>query len=246
MIRNRTHLIIGSALALVLLVIGGIVFAVTVLGKQEVSTHEPVDIVFDFYRPWLEAAQATTTDPYQAGLAKAPILGKELRAKIRAAQKEGGLDPVLCQTTPPEDVALRVVVQSEVQSEILVTARRSTSTEQAIVTLLPLRGGWYINDIRCSPGEFAPEREFSFDTEGYILKSVPEPLNPEYWHLVFEENGKEGHYVPLFFSVESTCVAQDGVTEACVPDNFRDASKAHVKGQMTELGVNVARLEFKR
>lgn len=244
--KHRNHVVRWVAILVGILALAGIALAVVALNAQEVSTDDPVDIVFDFYRPWLDASHATTTDPYQEGLAAWPLLGKELRAKIRAAQGAGGLDPVLCQTTLPEDFALRIVHQTEALSEILVTARRSTSTEQAIVTLLAKGKGWYIDDIRCSPGEIGPEREFSFDTQGSLLKNVPEPLNAEYWHLVFAENGREGHHAPLFFGEESVCVAADGTTGTCDPSTFVEASKARVIGQMTDLGVNVTRIEFTR
>lgn len=247
MLQNRKFVIGAIAVVAAILIIGGAVFAFVSLTKQEVSTGDPVDIVFDFYKPWLAAAQSTTTDPYAEGLAKWPLLGKDLRAKIRDAQRtEGAVDPVLCQTDVPENFSMRIVHTSEETTEILVMARRSASPEQAIVTLNALNGGWYIHDIRCTPGEVAPEREFSFDTEGRILKSVPPPLNSEYWHLVFEENGQPGHHAPLFFSPESICVAMDGTPGTCDLSIFMEAAKARVQGQMTELGVNVVRLQFVR
>lgn len=239
MLKNK-GLVIGWAAALVaVLIVIGIIIAVNILGKQEVSMDEPVDVVADFYQPWLEAVQSTSTNPYQAGLAKWPFLGKELRAKISDARDvEGVLDPVLCQTVIPSDISMRIVSETSRKSEILVTARQSPSTEQALVTVLPLNGGWYISDIRCAPGEFSPEREFSFDKEGKLQKNVSAPLNLEYWHLVFEDNGTSGKYVPLFFGPESVC--NGGV---CSPDTFVEMSDARVQGEMTELGVSVKRLE---
>jgi hypothetical protein len=116
------------------------------------------------------------------------------------------------------------------------------SPNVAVVTLGGDTGEWLITDIRCAQGESGPEREFSFDREGHLLKSVPPPLNPDYWHLVFEENGINGHTAPLFFDESSTCVALDGTEATCNTDNFVDATKALVQGEMTESGVEVKRV----
>lgn len=244
---KKIKLVLGAlAVILVILVVAGIAFVLVAAGRQQVSADEPSEIVHDFYGSWLAAARSTTTDPYQAGLAEWPLLGKELRAKIGDARDAGSVDPVLCQTFMPEEIAQRAVSETDSRVEYLVTARRSTSTEQATVTLLSLDGGWYIDDIQCSPGEFAPEREFSFDGEGNILKGVPAPLNSEQWHLIFEQGGQTGLYVPLFFGPESTCLAADGSTGVCSPDAFVENAKARVQGEMTERGVDVKRLELGR
>lgn len=247
------NVLIG-AIVLLMVVLGGVaaffVFSGSTSSTQEVSTDEPTDIVYDFYLPWLEAALSTSTNPYKEDLLKYPYLGKELRARLKEAEKNSdGVDPVICQTTLPSKISTRIVSKTEEQVEILVTPSRSAqslSTEQSLVTLLPLNGGWYINEIRCSAGEIGPEREFSFDREGFLLKDVPKPLNPEYWHLIFEEDGELGHFAPLLFSAGSVCVALDGNAGACAPETFVETSKAHVQGEMSEIGVEVKRLEFKK
>jgi len=246
--QKNKKLIIGIVIGVaVLLVVAGGLFLSGIFAKQEVALFDPVDIVIDFYNPWLEAAQSTSTNPYEAGLAKWPYLSKELRKQLKeAGSVEGGLDPVLCQTNVPEDIGVRTVSQSETLAEILVTARRSTSTEQAIIKLLPLDGGWYINEIQCSAGEFAPEREFSFEKEGRLVKNVPAPLSAENWHLVFEQNGTKENYVPLFFGAETMCITTTGATAVCTPDTFAEDAKVLVQSQMTELGAEVVRMEFKR
>lgn len=246
---NRRNLIIGIVGAVVLVGLALVlVFNWDDLwsGKQEVSTLDPIDVTFDFYDPWLAAAQATSTNPFKEGLAKAPILSKELRKKIKNAPRTGAevVDPVLCQTTTPADISARMVSQDETQAEVLILSRQKELTGQAVVKLVALNGGWYINDIVCSPGEFAPEREFTFEREGFLLKSVPPPYNPQYWHIVFEENGEKGHAAPLFFDAESTCKALDGKTAVCNPDQFREATKVLVKGSMSETGVQVKQLEL--
>lgn len=244
MLNRRTLIIGGAAAAVIVIAIGAYVVWDNYGRPQMVSTREPIDVVQDFYTPWLDAALSTTTTPYREGLAQAPILSREVRNYIKDAQAKGLIDPVLCQTTLPADIALRMVSSTTAQAEVLVTARKSTSTEQAIVTLRALSGGWYINAIKCSPGEFGPQREFSFDQEGYLLKSVPATLDPKYWYIVFEQDGEKGHYAPLLLNASSTCRDFAGTTAPCNAANFMEATKVHVQGQMTELGVQVTRIEL--
>lgn len=210
---------------------------------QEVSTDDPIDIVLDFYDLWLEAVQSTSTNPFQLELATRPILSKSLSDKLK--ENQTGLDPVLCQSVIPQQITARSIFKQQDKTQVLVMAKDKTVTEQAIVTLKQQNGGWYIDDIMCSPGEFAPTREFSFEKEGSLLKSVPLPLDPQYWHIVFEENGELGHAVPLFFDEESRCLSIELVEATCIPDQFTETKKVYVYGQMTELGVEVKRLEFR-
>lgn len=246
---NRRNLITGGAALVVLLVVAaGVFFAKDYFwpAPQEVAVGEPVDVVLDFYEPWLAAAQATTTNPYKEGFAKSPILSKELRKHIQASRGTLGidLDPVLCQTRIPTQISARLISKIESQAQVLVVSREKKVTEQAIIDLVQLGEGWYIDNITCSPGEFGPEREFSFDMEGFLLKSVAPPLNPQFWHLVFVQNDVPGHVVPLFFSPESTCIAVGGAQTVCDPSTFMEPSKAHVQGEMTETGVKVKRLQL--
>jgi hypothetical protein len=214
--------------------------------NQEVVVGEPVDIVLDFYNPWLDAVKSPDTDPYTLGFATKGILSEELRARLEASKNRGEteIDPVLCQTTVPERVNGRIVSETADTVRVLVMTKEDHITAQSVFTLLRHNEGWFIKDILCSPGEFDIPREFTFEKEGFLLKSVPPPLNPKYWHLIFEENGEPGHFVPLFFTGESSCTALDGNKAPCDPNQFRDATKAKIFGQMTESGVTVSRLEF--
>lgn len=245
---NQRSLITG-VLALVV-VAGAWVFLGT--GKesgQGVSGKSPVDTTLDFYDSWLAASQSTSTDPYQAGLADDPVLSKELRAKIAKAGEntEAEVDPVLCQAKVPTQIAALPVFEREDEAQVVVVSRDKGAVAQAIVTLNQSRGGWFINDITCSEGEIAPERgEFSFEQEGFLLKSVVPPLDPEYWHLVFEQGGEKGHAAPLLFGPASMCTSTDGSTSVCSPDQFTETSKAFVQGEMTEAGVNVKKLELRK
>lgn len=248
--------IVGGLIALgaVVLVVAGILYnasnkskqADQDLSDQEVAAADPVDIVLDFYNPWLEAVKSTSTDPYASELASEKILSKELRALLvsKKERAETEIDPVLCQTTTPERVTGRVVSEQENVVRVLVMAKEKELTAQSVFTLKRHNNGWYIDSILCSPGEFELPREFSFEKEGHLLKSVPPPLDPQYWHIVFEEDGVPGHAVPLLFDADSSCVSLDGSQYVCTPDQFTDATKVHVYGQMTELGVEVTRLEF--
>jgi hypothetical protein len=215
--------------------------------EQVVSASDPLDIVLNFYGPWLEARQSTSTDPYALQLGNNPLLSESLRQQLMTAEgrAEGDIDPVLCQTTVPESIRARMVSESPDLARVLVNAKDKTITAQSVATLKRFNDGWYIDSIACAPGEFEEPREFSFEREGNILKQVPAPYNPEYWHIVFEENGIPGHAAALFFGATSTCTNFDGSEAVCDPAQFIEGVKIRVVGQMTETGVDVVRLEFK-
>ena len=217
-------------------------------GTQEVSTLDAVDTVGEFYTQWLEAVrEPSTADPSLETLASSPILSKELRARLEEAEKgsDADIDPVLCQSIIPEDIVIRNISGDEDEVRILVTSKDKKVTNQAVVILKSLNDGWYINDIECSLGEFAPEKEFSFESEGFLLKgSIPAPYDSKNWHLVFEEDGVAGHVVPLLFGSKSTCTSQSGSKSACSPAQFSEVMKVFVQGQLTELGVDVVKMEF--
>lgn len=216
------------------------------MNNQEVSTDEPVDIVLDFYLPWLNAVKSTSTNPYASGLADEKILSAALSARLISTEghAETDIDPVLCQTTKPTRVSGRIVSKTDTEARVLVVAKEKELTAQSVFTLKRFNDGWFIDDILCTPGEFELPREFSFEKEGYLLKSVPPPFDPQYWHIVFEENGELGHVAPLYFDAETACVSVEKSTAVCSPDQFMETSKVHVFGQMTERGVEVKRLEF--
>ena len=252
---KHKKIILGGlvALVLIILIVAGVFFKENRakqmdlgLDGQEISTDTPVDIVLDFYNPWLEAVKSTTTDPYKSESVSKKILSDELRMRLMSTEghPETEIDPVLCQSTIPERVTGRIVSQQEDETRVLVMAKEKELTAQSVFTLKRHNDGWYIDSISCSLGEFELPREFSFEKEGHLLKSVPPPLDPKTWHIVFEENGELGHAVPLFFDAESSCVSTDKNTAVCTPDQFIEATKIHVYGQMTELGAEVKRLEF--
>jgi hypothetical protein len=218
-----------------------------ILEEQQTTTASYVDIALDFYNPWLVAAKSTSTDPYKEGLVQNPLLSRTLRDSLAATEgrSESDIDPVLCQTTKPEKVTARIVSETAESVRVLVMAKEKELTAQSVFTLVSQNGGWFIDSILCAQGEFDVPREFTFDKEGYLLKeSIPAPYNNDTWHLVFEDNGEKGHVVPLYFAVDTSCIKIDGVVASCVPDQFTQATKVHIYGNMTEQGVEVKKMEF--
>lgn len=222
----------------------------SVLPIQQTAQAEPLDIVSDFYQPWLQALQSSTTNPLQEGLANNPLLSPALRERLNTPKPaegypEGMIDPVICQTAVPENISAKTLyVYPDNKAQVLVFTKGS-ETGQAIVTLLATGGGWYIDEILCSRGEFDVPREFTFDTEGYLLKQVPPPYKAGEWHLVFEQNGQTGHVVPLLFNADSKCTPLGNEPEGvCTPDQYEEAKKVYIQGQMTELGAEVKHLKF--
>ncbi len=233
---------------IVLAVIIGLAYFFYSGSQQQVSKLDATDTTINFYDQWLKAVkEPTTADPSLSTLANSPILSKSLRASLTSLQTNPTKtpDPVLCQTVVPTGVSMRNIYVDDNETQILVTSRDKKVTEQAVVELKKYKEGWYINSIQCSAGEFAPEREFSFEKEGYLLKaSVPKPFDPKNWHLIFEDKGEAGHVVPLFFNSESQCTQLDGTKSVCGPEKFTEVTRVSVHAQMTESGASVKKLEF--
>jgi len=244
-IKNQKIITIIGILALIGLVL--IIVAVTNRApEQQISTHDPIDISVDFYKKWLEERKSPDTNPYESGLSKSLILSPELRDKLEGAreQSEETPDPVLCQTTTDFKFNTRIVYAGETETQVLVTAKDKTLTGQSVFTLLKHKDGWFIKDIKCNPGEFGEEREFSFEREGSLVKgSSISSFNPDLWYIIFDEDGRPVHNAPLLFSAESMCLNENGEGSVCVPDQFTEAMKVKVQGQMTEGGVEVKNLQ---
>lgn len=235
-------------IVLVLAVIGGAVWFFTNRStEQQVSKLDATDTVLGFYDQWMNALKnPTSADPSKDTLSKSPILSPELRAKIATALKDSKatVDPVLCQAKVPDAISKRNVYVHDDAVQFLITSKDKKVTNQAIVDLKKYKDGWYISNINCAAGEFAPEREFSFENEGTLVKaSVPKPYDPKKWHLVFEEDGEAGHIAPLFFDKDSQCTT-DGKTSVCKPDEFTEKSKVFVQAEMTEMGATVKKMQF--
>jgi hypothetical protein len=223
--------------------LGGSNNSITVTERSE---KDPLDTVVPFYSDWLNAIFSTSSNPYDAGLATDTRLSESVRTYIAEAKANNptGVDPVLCQTAIPPRVGSKVVFALPDKAQIMMLPRGvGRVPEAALVDLAPSNGEWQITKISCINGESAPEREFSFEKEGYILKGQA-PLDPQYWYAVYEENGQQGYSAPLFFSDASVCVEVDGDERSCDTNWFMNPSPAKIKGEMTESGVEVKRIEF--
>jgi hypothetical protein len=241
-------IVIGVALAGLL--------AALLINQENASTEEinmkvlgdPMDATIEFYQAWHDAELSTTTDPMTENLLAHPRLSGNVLTYLTAALAEEGteVNPVLCQTKIPPQIGTRLSFALENQAEVHVLARGldERSPRMAVVKLIGVDGEWVINEINCTNGESGPEREFSFDREGFLLQSVPPPYDPEYWHIVFEDNGVKGRAAPLFFDSSSICISPDGSESVCDPASFTDATPMRVQGEMIETGVNVNRITF--
>lgn len=208
--------------------------------------EDPIDAVLDFYNVWHENLLSTSSTMSTEELVAHPRLSDDVRSYITEAMEapDSTADPVLCLETVPPRVGAKIVfvTDSAAQLQVLGRGMPERTSVSAIVDLGVADDQWQITNIRCSTGESAPEREFTFDREGFLLKSVPPPLNSDYWHLVFEEAGVQGHTAPLFFDADSVCIAADGAESVCDENTFTDATPALVQGEMTEAGVAVKRV----
>jgi len=238
-------------LGIAIVIIGGIMWSgkgseSDPLGLESVKYTEPADAVDGFYGLWLKAAQDSSLQPDRTTLAQSPTLSNELSAKVLAALTSGAaLDPVLCQSVVPQSITIRNVYAQRDTAQSLVTSKDKNVTKQAVVSLSKSGDSWLINEIECTDGEVAPEREFSFDKEGFLIKgSVPKPYNNKNWHLVFIQDGKAGNVVPLIFDTKSQCTSVEGVKAVCKPEQFKETSQVRVRGGMTERGATVTHLEF--
>lgn len=253
--KNNKPLVIGGVVVLlvVILLIGLNLRGVGGMKSTEEKAVQmsindiPVNVALDFATEWLKATESTSTNPYESGFATSTILSPSLRERLVASQatvEASGVDPVTCQSATTTELRIngRSMNEQPDRAQVLIMARRLPN--QAVYTLLREGEGWYINDISCAAGEFEPDREFSFDREGNLLKNVPKPLDSQYWHLVFTEDGKPGHTAPLFFDENSTCLAFDGSEGVCDTAQFREAVGASVQGEMTETGVKVKKLKI--
>jgi len=249
----KKPLVILITVALLILIIGLVLFN----NKKDSSTPEevrgvagdPTDVTMDFLGDWLEARKSSTTDPYTENLANSMILSIEMVKKLSAAEadfRENGNDPVLCQSTIPGKLRSKSVFETIDKAQIMILPKDNQTTIIPVVTLTGHDGLWEIIDITCSNGEEAPDQgEFSFNKEGQLLKaSLKPPLDNQYWHLVFEQDGTFGYTAPLFLSETSVCKLSDGDEETCRDNMFSETQKVFVQGNMTEAGVDVKRIEI--
>ena len=239
-------------IVVVLAVIGGLVWFFTREGGEsgggpQGSILDATDTVGNFYDQWLKAIKEPgAVEPSRAALLKSPLLSKPLQDRLaKESTANASPDPVLCTVKTPEKIATSRIFEEVDKAQFLVMSRAKDASEAAIVALAKGKDGWYIDTIECSKGDIPPVREFSFENEGFLLKgSTPPPFDPKNWHLVFEQDGKLGHVVPLFFDAASQCTSLDGAKAVCKPLEFKEAQKVSIQAQMTERGATVKNLKF--
>lgn len=245
---KKQQILFVGGIIMVLIVVAvflGTQSTTTELGEtvQQVSTHEPVDIVLDFYGDWLQAANADNTDPYQAGLVDEPLLASTLRTRLSEAHGAEGIDPVLCQPETPTRIASRRVYEADDMVQLLVFSKEPRQQGQSIVTLKRQGEGWYIEDIQCAQESVAADSEYTFEASGVLLKeSVPKPFDSTVWHLGYTENDVYVKVVPIILDAESVCVDGTGTESTCDASQFVEVTQVALQGDMTEAGVLVKRL----
>jgi hypothetical protein len=211
----------------------------------QIPTEDPLDFVLGFYDEWLTLYKTEGTDPYESELFKSAKISEAAREELKTLKADAANDPVMCDSTA-ERFATRVLFKLDTSAEIIMLPRGTDGPRQgqAIVTLGAVDGQWQISSIKCNNGDVAPEREYTFDYQGFLLKSVPPPYEAGKWHLVYAQEGVMGFVAPLFFNEESICIAVDGTESVCTPDNFSEATQVTIKGNMSETGAEVKRVQF--
>lgn len=207
-----------------------------------------VEVALNFYESWLSARSTEGADPFANGLLDYPQVSQNLRDHLSTFEgklgEEGMEDPVLCQTVIPGGLRTVPVYQQEESAQLIIRSSSKEQVGQALVTMAAKNGLWQITEISCGNAETGPQGEFSFDKAGFLLKQVPAPLDSNYWHLVFQEAGVLGHAVPLYIEETTVCAQKDGNEVACNDDFLKETIPARVKGELTETGVQVKRIEL--
>ncbi len=210
---------------------------------------DPRDIVVEYYLDWLDAVNATSSNPTDSGLTEQAFLSNDVRMYLKDnLESSNALDPLLCQSIVPDRLATKEIFSTAEKASFLVTGRTAEKTKllgQAVVSLSNTDGLWVIESVECDMSAMLEDREFTFERQGFLLKSVPEPLNSDFWHLVFVENDIPGHTAPLYFDANSMCTSAEGVSTVCDESTFIEPTEVLVQGQMSEAGVEVVNVEFK-
>ena len=211
---------------------------------------DPLDVALDFYETWRLAKVSTSTDPYQEGLAKATVLSSVLSKKIidnEDLYKNQQKDIVICDESMVNDVKAKEVFSNETNAQVIIFAKdKTTRGIQVLATLVGEGGYWKITEISCGAGEQDLNTgEFSFDYEGLLLKqSVPAPLDKKMWHLIFSQDDVPGYTTPLIFGDDSLCILENKIEKVCSDSLMYETKKVRAKGDMTEAGLEVKRLDF--
>lgn len=105
------------------------------------------------------------------------------------------------------------------------------------VHLVVENGAWKVDRVSI-PDESAAQ----FEAEGNLVRNNP-GLEPNAWHLVYEQPGKPALTMRLNFASSSIC-AVGNENAACDPEDLRPGARVHVLGEYeNEVSVRVIRLE---
>ncbi len=212
---------------------------------------ESIDVALDFMEVWQEARISTTTNPYQENLTSIKPLSQAVSEMLKGTEtafRENGFDPVLCQSEVPSGFKVKPIFANEAEAQLIIFPKEEKVGVQTIFTLKSQDSLWEISDITCGTGEQGPELgEFTFEQEGFLLKeSVQPPLNSEYWHLVYAQDGVLGYTAPLVLGTESQCLTTGNTAAVCSDSLLAEAMQVTVKGNLTEAGVEVKWIELVR
>lgn len=250
---NKRKLTITAIVAIILIALVFVLFksGITTFTKEAKvkPAPDPLDVTLDFYDSWLDMARGTSTNPYDSELMSSNVMSQSVKQQLLEKKSSNPeLDPFYCQANIPSRIGGKLLYELEDKAEVIILDRTPSSTaafSQAIVSLAKSDNAWQITNIACSSGETAPQSEFSFEKEGYLIKSMPAPYKSGEWHLVFEDNGVMGYVAPLFFNSSSTCITSDGSINTCDTTAFTEGMAAKVNGEMLEEGAVVVKLELK-
>jgi hypothetical protein len=244
----KKYLIGGAVL---LLVIAALVWQLVLKddAPRTPKTIEPLDVTLAFFSDWREAL-ATSSAPSVSDLLATTTVTTALRDRLLADIGEDmnkAKETLFCGTDLPNRVRAKVVYENASSSaEMLVMAKydnASSTNSLPFVKLVFEAPFWRIDSISCSAGDVIPDREYSFEQTGRLLKQVPKPYDSTQWHLVFTEDGTPGHVAMLIFTPESRCT-ENGTTTPCDPGALKETAEAKIQGQATESGITVVNLDL--
>jgi hypothetical protein len=219
----------------------------TIENQNDKPLPDPLDVLFDFYNGWLDEAQVGGNVKSDSILLSSTALAGSVRDGLISGLSDGdAVDPALCQVAVPDKIRIKYVSELPTAVEAIVMSEfaSSTPTGYALVTMSVVERDWVITSIVCSKGDVEEPREFTFEQTGQLLKNVPTPLDSNFWHIVYTDNGRPGFAAPLFFGTSSVCVTPGGAESVCNTANFAEAADVKVQGTMSETGVDVARVFF--
>lgn len=151
------------------------------------------------------------------------------------------------------DIARFVGIQDVPDQGVSVEDLQIEGLTAATLTLgLNYSGGRALREVHLVIGDgmwkvdriSIPDQAERFEAVGNLVRNNP-GMDPDVWHLVYEESGAPGLIVKLQFTQASIC-ARGVENDICNYDMFEQGQRVHVSGErVTESAINVVRLEFR-